>query len=356
MTTMQFGLCAPIFAAPGMNLFRTPGFAAVDSGAPLAMARRAEELGYDSVWVADHLMLGKDDAILEGWTVFSAIAGATSRVKLGMIHMGLLFRNPALAAKMTATFDQISGGRLIHFMDCGYMGREYLAYGLAWDAELATRVEKLAEATALTLALWSADEPLTFEGKHYAVTGALCNPAPLQSPHPPLWFGEATPGVLDLCARIGQGWNTTPVSVFEFRRRVGLLHEACARAGRDPGEVELSLETQILIAPDTATLRERMGELLALGSAENHQLPPEIQPFLHTYANDADFRAFVNGETDTIPSRMDEDWIVGTPDHVERRLREYAAEGAGHVMLWFMDAPKMSGMDLFAREVMPRFR
>ena len=74
-------------------------------------------------------MLGQDDAILEGWTVLAALAGATPMRRLGMIHQALLFRNPALAAKMAATLDQLSGGRLIHFMDCGYMGREYIAYG-----------------------------------------------------------------------------------------------------------------------------------------------------------------------------------------------------------------------------------
>ena len=92
----------PIFAAPGPNLFRTPGFAEIDPAACMAMGKRADELGYDSLWVADHLMLGKDDAILEGWTVLSALAGATTRAKLGMIHLAVLFRNPALTAKMVA--------------------------------------------------------------------------------------------------------------------------------------------------------------------------------------------------------------------------------------------------------------
>ena len=97
----------------------------------LTWGKRAEELGYDSLWVADHLMLGKDEAILEGWTVLSALAGATTRAKLGMIHMAHYFRHPSLTAKMAATLDQISGGRLIHFLDCGYQRREYVDYGLA---------------------------------------------------------------------------------------------------------------------------------------------------------------------------------------------------------------------------------
>ena len=126
---IQFGFCVPIFACPGVNLFRTPGYPELDAATTIALARRADELGYDSLWVADHLMLGKDDAILEGWTVISALAGATQRAKLGMIHQANSFRSPGLAAKMAATLDQLSGGRLIHFMDCGYMRREYVAYG-----------------------------------------------------------------------------------------------------------------------------------------------------------------------------------------------------------------------------------
>ena len=355
MAPIQFGFCLPIFASPGPNLFRTPGFAEIDPAACMAMARRADELGYDSLWVADHLMLGKDDAILEGWTVLSALAGATSRAKLGMIHQAVLFRNPALAAKMTATLDQISGGRVIHFMDCGYMGREPLAYGLPWDDSVETRVAMLVEATELMLELWSASEPLTWKGRYYAVTDAICNPKPLQHPHPPIWFGEVTPGVPEACASYGQGWNTTPVSLDELKRRIGILREACERESRSLDEIELSLETQLLVAPDLASIRARLRELMILAETTDGQLPAEIQPFLNTYATDDDFRAFIAGTSDALPSRLADDWIIGTPDQVEARLREYIDVGIGHFMVWFMDAPNMAGLELFASEVAPRF-
>jgi alkanesulfonate monooxygenase SsuD/methylene tetrahydromethanopterin reductase-like flavin-dependent oxidoreductase (luciferase family) len=356
MSAIQFGFCLPIFASPGPNLFRTPGFAELDPAATMAMARRADELGYDSLWVADHLMLGKDDAILEGWTVIAALAGATSRAKLGMIHLGLLFRNPALTAKMIATLDQISGGRVIHFLDCGYMGREYVNYGFNWEDSVETRVEMLVEATELMLDLWSSDEPISRQGAHYRVRDALCNPKPLQRPHPPIWFGEVTPGVLDACAKYGRGWNTTPVSLTELRRRIGLLREACERAGRPLEELELSLETQILIAPDLDSLRARLRELAALAGITDGRLPDEIQPFLNSYATDDDFQAFVSGATDAIPSRMAEDWVIGTVDQVEARLRSYIDEGISHFMLWFMDAPSTGGLELFAESVAPRLK
>ena len=355
MTPIRFGFCVPVFACPGGNLFRTPNYPALDTATTMDLARRADALGYDSLWVADHLMLGKDDAILEGWTVLAALAGATRRAKLGMIHQALMFRHPALAAKMAATLDQVSGGRLIHFMDCGYLRREYVNYGLPWEDDEAGRVIRLVEATELVLALWSAEEPLTRHGPTYQVTDAVCAPKPAQRPHPPLWFGETTPGVLDLCARVGQGWNTTPASLTELRSRLDLLEEACQRAGRPRSTLELSLETQVLVAPDWQTIRARFREMAELARTTADALPAEIKPFIESHVDDPAFEAFVTGASDAVPPRLAETWIVGTPDEVERRLRAYVREGIAHFMLWFTDVPRREGLELFAAEVVPRF-
>jgi alkanesulfonate monooxygenase SsuD/methylene tetrahydromethanopterin reductase-like flavin-dependent oxidoreductase (luciferase family) len=355
MAALQFGVCLPIFACPGIQLFRTPGFAGIDPAAVLPWGRAAEALGYDSLWVADHLMLGKDEAILEGWTVLSALAGATTRPKLGMIHMAHYFRHPALTAKMAATLDQISGGRLIHFLDCGYQRREYVNYGLPWRDDMEERLADLVEATELILRLWSAEGPVTFDGRTWQVNDAVCEPKPVQQPHPPLWFGEAAPGGLAACARYGQGWNTTPVPLDELRRRTGLLAEACQAVGRDVAEIEKSLETQVLIASDLATLRAKLNDLLALGGETDH-LPPEIAPYVKDYASDPATRAFAAGETDALPEPMASDWIIGTPDQVAARIDAYAAAGIDHFMLWFMDAPGQDGMELFARDVLTRYR
>ena len=354
MSKIQFGFCLPIFAAPGPNLFRTPGFATIDPAACMAMGKRADELGYDSLWVADHLMLGKDDANLEGWTVLCALAGATTRAKLGMIHLAVLFRNPALTAKMVATLDQITGGRLIHFMDSGFSGREYVAYGLPWDDDIDHRVAMLTEATELMLQLWTSDDPVTFAGEHYSTHEALCTPHPLQQPYPPIWFGEVNPNTLDACAKYGTGWNTTPVSLTELNRRLALLRAACDRQNRSFDELELSLETQLLVAPDIDALRARLRDLATLADAAADERG-QVAGFVNSYANDADFRAFIAGESDTIPSRLADDWIIGTPDQVENRLQEYIGAGISHFMIWFMDAPNLAGMELFASDVAPRF-
>src|SRR3982074_2221938 len=119
-----------MFANPGAAFFRTPSWTALDPAAAVDSAVQAEHLGYDSIWVADHLMHGFDDAILEGWTTLAVIAGRTGRVKLGTIHLAQPFRAPAIAAKMAATLDALSGGRLILFYDCGWQETEGRAYGL----------------------------------------------------------------------------------------------------------------------------------------------------------------------------------------------------------------------------------
>src|SRR3954469_4261181 len=168
---IQFGYCVPIFAWPGGGLFRTPNFQTLDIKAVLQTAKTADELGYDSIWVADHLMLGKDQAIMEGWTTLSAIAGMTSHSKLGIIHQGHFFRYPSVAAKMIATLDQISGGRFIYFADTGTRIGEHQAYGLNYPSLMEDRMPEFLEGLELALALWQTrpDCPLTFNGQFYQV-------------------------------------------------------------------------------------------------------------------------------------------------------------------------------------------
>lgn len=113
---IQFGLCAPIFANPGMAFFRTPCYERLDWIATRNAVLESEALGYDSVFVADHVFLGRDGAIYEGWTLLATFAGMTQRIRLSPIHLCDSFRNPALTAKMIATLDVVSNGRFILFL------------------------------------------------------------------------------------------------------------------------------------------------------------------------------------------------------------------------------------------------
>jgi alkanesulfonate monooxygenase SsuD/methylene tetrahydromethanopterin reductase-like flavin-dependent oxidoreductase (luciferase family) len=346
MHSIQFGYCVPIFAWPGGGLFRTPNFATLDSRAAVQTAQLADTLGYDSIWVADHLMLGKDQAIMEGWTTLAAIAGATSRAKLGIIHQAHFFRHPAVAAKMMATLDQISGGRFIYFADTGTRAGEHHAYGLNYPDKMEDRMADFMEGLELTLKLWQTSEnsPLTFEGRYYHIKDAVCTPSPVTHPHPPIWFGEAHPLTLDACARMGQGWNSVPVGLMEMRRRLDDLRTACQHAGRSFDELEISYETQILIAPSRDAVREKLNRMLAL-------TPMGTETF-----QDADFRAFVSGESDAYPRYLTDAWLIGTPEEVQYQLQAYIELSATHFILWFMDAPETDGMKLFSAQVMPAFK
>src|SRR5262249_16865260 len=152
----------------------------LDAATTLQLGIEADSLGYDSIWVADHLMLGKDEAIFEGWTTLSALAGATRKAKLAIIHQANFFRQPAVAAKMIATLDQLSGGRFIYFADPGTRASEHHAYGLHYPETMEARMPELLEALELQLALWrtSPEAPLTYTGKYYEVRDAVCTPPP----------------------------------------------------------------------------------------------------------------------------------------------------------------------------------
>jgi len=331
---VEFGFCLPIFAWPGPRLFRTPAYRRLDADTTMRLGRLADALGYHSLWVADHLMLGKDEAILEGWTTLCALAGATRHARLGIIHYNNAFRHPALTAKMTATLDQISAGRYIHFVDYGNQPREFLAYGLHPDDAAEDRIAQMIEGLELTLGLWTMDGPVSFAGRHYAVSNAVCAPRPLQQPHPPIWIGEAHPLLLEAAARYANAWNSTPVGWHALQQRLADLRAACDRVGRNYDDIEKTYEVQILIAQDHNALRDKLGAMLALMS--DGERP-------------ADLLAYARGETGQLPDWIRESWLIGTPEEVQAQIRRFVALGITHFMLWFVDAPDESGMRLFAQ-------
>lgn len=341
MTKPLFGYCLPIFANPSPGLFRTPAYESLDGRATLDLGVKAEELGFDSLWVADHLMLGKDEAILEGWTTVSALAGATSKAKLGVIHQSNYFRTPGMSAKMIATLDALSGGRFIVFFDFGRQQREHLCYGLPYPDDVDQRAQEAVAGAELMIDLWTADGPITASRGPFSVTDAVCTPRPVQQPHPPIWFGELEPDLLTAVARFGQGWNTTPITVAELDRRLGLLRAACDAVGRPFDEIEISVELQVLIAED-GDVRPQLRQMLAL-------VPDQS-------AVDPQLAAYAKGDADTPPVSFTDITVYGSPDEVASQLQVYADHGTDHFLLWFLGAPDSTDMTVFADSVLPRFR
>jgi len=343
MAEPRFGFCVPIFANPGAAFFRTPNWTALDPAAAVDSAVEAERLGYDSIWVADHLMHGFDDAIMEGWTTLAVIAGRTQHVKLGTIHLAQPFRAPAIAAKMAATLDVLSNGRLILFYDCGWQEAEVRALGLDWPSEM-ERIARMEDGLELIKALWAAEQPIDFRGHYFATDGAMCRPGPLQRPRPPIWLGEAHHDAwLDAIVRHADGWNSTPASPTRLNAKLEALGAACERAGRDMADLELSLEIQVLVAPTDADVQRTARDIARLPPSKRGAIRHDVVAAI----------AANNGQP--LSATVD-DWLVGTPDQVVSQIRAYLDLGISHLMLWFLDFPSLDGLRLFSERVMPALR
>ena len=152
------------------------------------MVLECERLGYDSVHLDDHLMYRKTP-ILECWTTLSALSAVTTRIRLGTTVLCASFRNPALLAKMAATLDVISNGRLDLGVGAGVQENEHKAYSIAFPKP-SMRIERLKEAIIIMKKMWT-EEKATYIGKHYRINDAVCEPKPVQKPHLPITIGGA---------------------------------------------------------------------------------------------------------------------------------------------------------------------
>ena len=202
----------------------------------------------EHAWLFDHLMpIAGDPAgpIYEGWTLLSALAAQTERLRLGLLVTSNRFRPPAVLAKIAATVDVVSGGRLDFGIGAGsrpgypQAQREYDAHGLPYH-DAADAVGGLAEACTVIRRLWTETEPFDFHGKYVQLTGAFGNPKPIQRPGPPILIGGRAASTLRVVAEHADIWNNPGGTVEDIVRRGELLDRYCAEIGRDPGEITRS--------------------------------------------------------------------------------------------------------------------
>ena len=209
---------------------------------------RADELGFHSVANYDHFygLVDHADPTFEGWTSLAAMAVVVRRARVSCLVSGVTYRNPAVLAKMAVTVDHISGGRLDFGLGAGWHEDEHRGYGLDFPAA-GVRVDMLDEALTIIRRLWTEDA-VTFEGRHYRVQDALCNPKPLQTPHPPIVIGGEKPKMLRVIARHADEWNVpSHGDVAQWAATSARLDEACADVGRDPAQIRRSV--QLFIQP-----------------------------------------------------------------------------------------------------------
>jgi probable F420-dependent oxidoreductase len=215
-----------------------------------AMAQTAEALGFDSFWLADHLLFrnadGRAIGAWEGFTFLSAVAAVTTRIALGPLVACTSFRNPALLAKMADSLDEITDGRFILGLGCGWNEPEYALFDYPFDH----RVSRFAEALAIIAPLLR-EGRADFRGTYYRAEGTILAPRGPSPSGPPLLIGGTKPRMLHLVARYADLYNTDMIdSVARVRELAAMVRRACEEEGRDPATLPLTSFTTVrVLAP-----------------------------------------------------------------------------------------------------------
>ena len=296
-------------------------------------ALEAERLGYDAVWLEDHFQSWIGDprrATQECWTTLSAVAEATDRIRLGTLVTSQSYRHPALLAKMAATVDQISDGRLDLGLGGGWYEDEYDRFGYEFREPPAERLRRLAETVEILQGLWTNDT-YSHEGTHLDVDleAAFCEPQPVQDPHPPIWIGGGGEQfTLRYTAELADGWNFGTLEPEGFAEKLDVLRDHCESETRYD-EIRKSAELFVFVGETTAAAerkREQFQQAVLAGE------PSEPREF------------FLAGYLETAPT--------GTPAAVRDRLADYADVGIEEVMLAVPDAAddEDESLELLANE------
>jgi F420-dependent oxidoreductase-like protein len=220
-------------------------------GDMLAVWKAADGIDlFESGWTFDHFYPIFSDSTgpcYEGWTLTTALAQATERLRLGLLVTGNVYRHPAVLANMAATVDIISGGRLEVGIGAGWNQEECDAYGIELP-KLKERFDRFDEALEVIVGLLS-NETTTFDGRYYQLRDARCEPKPVQRPHPPILIGGSGPTrTLRAAARWAQHWNHAGAPVEQWKESREILYGHCAAIGRDPAEITTS--THLRLSPD----------------------------------------------------------------------------------------------------------
>lgn len=293
------------------------------------LARTCEKSGLEGLFRSDHYVSTINEAelgSLDAWAVLCGLAAVTNTIRLGTMVSPATFRHPSTLAKMVATADHISGGRVELGMGAGWFEREHTAYGFDFPSTT-ERMNRLAEQLEIVHGEWN-DEEFSFKGTYYSVEKLHALPKPVQQPHPPLIIGgSGGPKSVALAARWANEYNTVLPTLEEARSRRSALDSALGSAGRDADDYTFSLMSTCIVGSDEAELRRR------------------VQDVLTRTNNDKSVDEYI---AEASKSR-----IVGTTDQVVERLNQFAEAGVGRVMLQHLNHVDVDMVRLIGSEIVP---
>ncbi|WP_327144145.1 LLM class F420-dependent oxidoreductase [Nocardia sp. NBC_01327] len=301
----------------------------------LALRADATE-AWESVWVYDHFHTvpePTEEATHEAWTLMSAFAASTSRIRLGQMCTAISYRNPAYLAKVAATVDLISGGRLEMGIGGGWYEHEWRAYGYGFPPA-GERLGRLDEGVQIFKQAWT-EGSVTLDGKHYQVDGAIVRPLPLQEGGIPIWIaGGGEKVTLRIAAKYAQYTNFSGDPA-EFAHKSELLRGHCAAVGTDFDAITRSSNFNTVIGATEAEVRDRLAAL-----------QDRFTPILGAET--------AKGHVDNLFRSSP---AVGTPEQVVEKLSRTKALGLSYAIHYFPElAYDTSGIELFEREVIPALR
>jgi len=331
---LEFGFMGHPFAGSraDVRILNCPFYERIDWNTERNAILEAEKLGFGSVWLPDHLSMGEGGTTLENWTTITTFLNLTEKIRAGPLCLSNCFRQPSLVAKMAATLDIVSHGRVNVGFGAGWMPLEHEEYGIPFP-NAKTRVEMLREALVVVKSLWEQDK-VTFDGKYYKLKDAICSPKPIQKPHPPIWLGGGGKKIMQIAAELCDGYNWF-FSPKEYGKKLEMLERLCSDLGRDYRQIRKSWLGHVLISEDRKWIEDTCEKWLRMVKSG-----PRVDPWVR----------------DVTMEQFRENVIMGTPEECVEKVEEFKKVGVDILITWFTDYPSMQGARLFAKEVIPEFK
>lgn len=312
------------------------------------VATECEKLGLDSLWLYDHLLpvsARYSEPMLECLTTLAALTSETKSLRLGTLVLCNSYRHPSVLAKIGATLDVISNGRLEFGIGAGWKKDEYQAYGIPFpDASI--RIRHLREAVRIIKRMWTEDKA-TFKGKYYSIMNAICEPKPIQKPHPPIWIGgQGEKLMLKVVAELADGCNFMQVTPKEYEHKLDVLKRHSLACRRSMDEIQKSFTASLLIANDQQRV-EKLTRRYIQNQFSFRGLSKAIRHPRRTFSFANEF---------LLRPKTTRYGIVGTPEQCIDQIKEYNKLGVTYFMLHFPDMPDLTSLRLFAQHVMPTLK